>query len=140
MVHPYRWLRTPDLVPLAPFLQCEPCLTPGGSGVLSDPVRIDEEFRKAWLPYFCRSGQRETSLEEFNREVEGWLPILPEVSLPALTGDIVFYLILIRLMQNSERLGFPIFAVLGKGRPTLTNSALRLMGGCRFFLRFIYLG
>ena len=57
-VHPYRWLR-PDLVPPAPFLQCEPCLTPGGSGVLSDPARIDEELRKAWLPYFCRSGQRE---------------------------------------------------------------------------------
>ena len=29
---------------------------------------------------------------------------------------------------------------LGKGRPALTNSALRLMCGCRFFLRFIYLG
>ena len=51
LVHPYRWLR-PDLVPPAPFLQCEPCLTSGGSGVLSDPARIDEEFRKAWLPYF----------------------------------------------------------------------------------------
>ena len=35
-VHPYRWLR-PDLVPPAPFLQCEPHLTPGGSGVLADP-------------------------------------------------------------------------------------------------------
>ena len=85
MVHPYRWLR-PDLVPPAPFLQCEPCLTPGGSGVLSDPARIDEEFRKAWLPYFCRSGQREASFDEFDREVEGWLPLLPEVSLPRLTG------------------------------------------------------
>ena len=31
----------------APFLQCEPQLTPGGSGVLADPARIDEEFRKA---------------------------------------------------------------------------------------------
>ena len=69
-VHPYRWLR-PDLVPPAPFLQCEPHLTPGGSGVLSDPAKIDEEFRKAWLPYFRRSGQRDTSLEEFDSEVEG---------------------------------------------------------------------
>ena len=60
MVRPKRWLR-PDLVPPAPFLHCEPQLTPGGSGVLSDLVRIDEEFPKAWLPYFCRSGQRETS-------------------------------------------------------------------------------
>ena len=75
LVHPYRWLR-PDLVPPAPFLQCEPRHTPNGSGVLSDP----------------------------------------------------------------ERLGFPIFAALGKGRPALTNSALRLMGGCRFFLKSIFLG
>ena len=48
LVHPYRWLR-PDLVPPAPFLQCEPCLTPGGSGVLSDPNQIDAEFRKVCL-------------------------------------------------------------------------------------------
>ena len=51
MVHPCKWLR-PDLVPPAPFLQCKPHLSPGGSGVLSDPGRIDEEFRKAWLPLF----------------------------------------------------------------------------------------
>ena len=88
LVHPYRWVR-PDLVPPAPFLQCERCLTSGGSGVLSDPARIDEEFRKAWLPYFCRSGQRETSLDEFSFEVDGWLPLLPEVHLPRLTGQML---------------------------------------------------
>ena len=88
LVHPYKWLR-PELVPPAPFLQCDPALTPGCSGVLADPVRIDEEFRKAWLPYFCRSGQRETNLEEFAHEVEGWLPVLPEVSLPRLTGGLL---------------------------------------------------
>ena len=49
LVHPYRWLR-PDLVPPAPFLQCDPHITPGGSGVLADPCRIDEEFRRAWFP------------------------------------------------------------------------------------------
>ena len=88
MVHPYRWLR-PELVPPAPFLQCKPFLTPGGSGVLADPAKIDEEFRKAWLPYFCRSGQRDTSLKEFDREVEGWLPLLPEILLPRLTGQML---------------------------------------------------
>ena len=77
MVHPYKWLR-PDLVLPAPFLQCQPHLTPGGSGVLADPARIDEEFRNAWLPNFCRSGQREASLDEFDREVDGSLPLLPE--------------------------------------------------------------
>ena len=88
LVHPYKWLR-PDLVLPAPFLQCQPHLTPGGSGVLADPARIDEEFRKAWLPYFCRSGQREASLEEFYLAVEGLLPLLPEVSLPRLTGQVL---------------------------------------------------
>ena len=70
-MHPKRWLR-PDLVLPAPFLQCKPHLTAGGSGVLADPARIDEEFRNAWLPYFCRSGQRDTSLDEFNREVDSF--------------------------------------------------------------------
>ena len=53
------------------FLRCDTSLTPGGSGVLASPDRIDEEFRKAWLPYFCRSGQREASLEDFDFEVDG---------------------------------------------------------------------
>ena len=75
LVHPYKWLR-PDLVRPAPFLQCKPHLSPGGSGVLAGPAKIDEELRKAWLPYFCRSGQRDTSLEKFSFEVEGWLPLL----------------------------------------------------------------
>ena len=82
MVHPFQWLR-PDLVPPGPFLQCVSRILR-----LADPVRIDEEFRKAWLPYFCRSGQRETSLEEFN-EVEGWLPLLHVISLPQLTGEML---------------------------------------------------
>ena len=60
-----------------------------GSGVLADPARIDEEFRMAWLPYFSRSGQRDTSLEEFNEEVEGWRLLLPEVALPRLTGQML---------------------------------------------------
>ena len=46
-VRPYKW-RRPDLIPPAPFLQCQPHRTPGGSGVLADPARIDEEFRKTW--------------------------------------------------------------------------------------------
>ena len=53
--------------------------------MLAYPARIDEEFRKAWLPYFCRSGQRDTSLEEVDR----WLPLLPEVHLPRLTGQML---------------------------------------------------
>ena len=71
--HPYEWLR-PDMVPPAPFLQSKPHFTPGGSGVLADPARIDHEFREDWLPFFCRSWQRETRIEEFAEEVDGWLP------------------------------------------------------------------
>ena len=67
-VHPFEWLRL-ELVPPAPFLQCDPVLTPGGSSVLADPLRIDEEFQKAWFLYFCPSGRRETNLEEFAHEV-----------------------------------------------------------------------
>ena len=88
LIHPEKWLR-PGLVPPAPFLQCQPHLTPDGSGVLADPHRIDEEFRKAWLLYVCCSGQREASLEEFDREVDGWLPLLPVVALPGLTGEML---------------------------------------------------
>ena len=88
LVHPYKWLRL-DLVPPALFLQRDPLLTPGGSEVLTDPTRIYEEFRKAWLPYFCRSGQRETSLKEFTRRVEGWLPLLLEVALPRNTREVL---------------------------------------------------
>ena len=87
LVHTYKWLRS-DLVHPAPFLHCTPHLFPG-SGVLADLAKIDEEFRKAWLPYFCRSGQRDTSLAEFDREVDGWLPLLPKVHLHRLTGQML---------------------------------------------------
>ena len=50
---------------------------------------------------------------------------------------LVCLLILLRLMRNSERLGFPTFAVLGKGRPALRNSGRKLMGGYLCYLRFI---
>ena len=43
VVHPNKWLWR-DLVPPAPFLQCDPLITPGGSGVLADPGRIDAGF------------------------------------------------------------------------------------------------
>ena len=85
-MHPCKWLRS-DLVPPAPFLQCKPHLSPGVVlGCLLIRPGFFEEFREAWLPYFCRSGQRDTSLEEFNEEVGGWLPLLPEVLLPRLNG------------------------------------------------------
>ena len=55
----------------------------------SSCLKQQQQFRKAWLPYFCRSGQRDTSLEEFSFEVGGWLPLLPEVLLHGLTGQML---------------------------------------------------
>ena len=60
--------------------------------MLADPARIDQEFCEGWLPYFCRSGQREASLEEFNEGIDGWLPLVPVISLPQLTGEILLML------------------------------------------------
>ena len=68
MVHPYKWLR-PDLVLPAPFLQRKPDLTPGGSGALADPARIDEEFRKAWLLIFAALGKGIPALRSSMRKL-----------------------------------------------------------------------
>ena len=57
--------------------------------MLADLARIDEEFLKAWLPCFSCSGQRKASLEECDRQVNGWLPLLHEVELPRLTGQVL---------------------------------------------------
>ena len=57
--------------------------------MLADPARIDEEFRKAWLLHFCRSGQREASLEEFDRKLGIGCHLLLEVSLPRFTGQVL---------------------------------------------------
>ena len=55
------------------------------------------------------------------------------------SGALGFYLILQGLMRNSERPGFPTFVVLGKGKPALRNSILRLRGGYHCCLRFLCL-
>ena len=44
---------------------------------------------KLGFPIFGRSGQRVASLKEFALELEGWLPLLPVVSLPELTGEML---------------------------------------------------
>ena len=46
-------------------------------------------------------------------------------------------LILLGLMRNSDRPGFPTFVALGKGRPALRNSIGKLRVGCLFCLRFL---
>ena len=41
-------------------------------GVLSDPDRIDEQFRNVWLPFFCRAGRGAADPSVFDREVGSW--------------------------------------------------------------------
>ena len=83
-VHPWRW-RKPDLIAPAPYLSCDLGLPEDGRGVLSDPQCVDEQFRKAWLPFFCRAGRESVDLLAFNAEVCGWLPLLDEADFPSLT-------------------------------------------------------
>ena len=75
LVRVSRWSR-PDLVHPAPFLQCHPSLTPCGS--------VFSLMRRG----FCRSAQG-SQLGGFDLEIDRWLPLLPEVHLPALTGAVL---------------------------------------------------
>ena len=60
---PYVWLR-PDFVLPSPFLVVQDPHS-RSSRVIVEPHLIDAEFRKAWMPYFCRSGHPEVSAEQF---------------------------------------------------------------------------
>ena len=66
----YVWLR-PDFVPPLLFLVIK---DPHAefSRILVEPHLIDAEFRKAWMPFFCRSGH--------------FLPQEPYLGLPRITG------------------------------------------------------
>ena len=56
MVHPFRWLR-PDLVLPAPFLQCKPDLTPGGSGFLLILLGLTRNSERLGFPTFVALGK-----------------------------------------------------------------------------------
>ena len=57
----YAWLR-PDFVPPSPFLVVKDPQT-RSSRILVEPHLIDAEFRKAWMPFFCRSGHPVVTLD-----------------------------------------------------------------------------
>ena len=59
-----------------------------------------------------------------------WFLLLPfcSVIVLLLLGVLVFLLILLGLMKNSERPGFPIFVALDKGRPALDEFNLECSG------------
>ena len=54
------------------------------------------------------------------------------VTLSSLLVVLGFWPIWAGLVGNSEKLGFPTFAVLGKGRPTLRDSLVKLKGWLPF--------
>ena len=60
---PYAELR-PDFVPPSPFLVVTDPQTES-SRILVKPHLIDAEFRKAWMPYFCRSGHPVVTADQF---------------------------------------------------------------------------
>ena len=81
---PYIWLR-PDFVPPSPFLVVKDSQTQS-SRVVVEPHLIDAEFRKAWMPYFCRSGHPEVSSDRFLGFIGHFLPQQDFLDLPRITG------------------------------------------------------
>ena len=90
LVHPYRWLRPDNVPPPAPFLSCDPAESVDGSGVLVNPQDIDRHFSKAWMPFFCRGHRGRTDLDAFRAVAEDLIPVVDEVQLPPLTGDMLY--------------------------------------------------
>ena len=56
------------------------------SQVIVEPHLIDAEFRKAWMPYFCRTGHPPVSAEQFLDFVGHLLPQEKFLDLPRITG------------------------------------------------------
>ena len=72
---PYVWLR-PDFVPPSPFLVVKDPQT-GSSRILVEPHLVDAEFRKAWMPFFCRSCHPVVTPDQFLNFVGHLLPQEP---------------------------------------------------------------
>ena len=81
---PYAWLR-PDFVPPSPFLVVKDPQT-RSSRILVEPHLIGAEFRKAWMPFFCRSGHPVVTPDQFLDFVGHLFPQEPYLDLPRITG------------------------------------------------------
>ena len=51
------------------------------------PDFVPAEFRKAWRPFFCRSGHLVVTVEQFLEFVDSFLPQEPVIDLPWITGQ-----------------------------------------------------
>ena len=75
----------PDVVPPSPLLLVKDPQTQS-SRILVEPHLIDAEFRKAWMPFFCRSGHPVVTPDQFLDFVGHLLPQEPYLDLPRITG------------------------------------------------------
>ena len=81
---PYAWLRR-NVVPPSPFLVIKDPQTQS-SQILVEPHLVDAEFRKAWMPFFCRSGHPVVAPDQFWGFVGHLLPQEPQFDLPWISG------------------------------------------------------
>ena len=51
---------------------------------------IDNQFRKAWMPFLCRGDKGSADLDSFRAVAEELTPLLDEIQLPPLSGDMLF--------------------------------------------------
>ena len=56
------------------------------SRILVEPHLIAAEFRKAWMPFFCRAGHPEVTVTQFLAFVGSFLPQEAEIDLPPISG------------------------------------------------------
>ena len=83
--HSLKWLQ-PDMVPPAPFLHCKPHLTPRGSGFSPVWPGLMRNSARLSFPTFVALGKGKPAALASG---DGWLPVLPVVSLPELTGEML---------------------------------------------------
>ena len=67
------------------------------SGILVKPL-IDAEFRKAWMPFFCRSGHPVVTVDQYLGFVGHLLSQEPQFDL--LSGEVVSSLLTFRALYN----------------------------------------
>ena len=54
--------------------------------ILVEPHLVDAEFRKAWMPFFCRSGHPVVTVDQFLSFVSSYLSLEAERHLPPISG------------------------------------------------------
>ena len=68
LVHPYRWLR-PDLIPPAPFLQCQLHFTPDGPGFFQIQPGLMRNSERLGFPTFVVVGKVRPALRNSTRKI-----------------------------------------------------------------------